>query len=55
MAFCALPPMETNAITAAVPIMMAKAVRIDLSKLAFIASNAEARDSSGNIRRGVFL
>ena len=55
MAFCALPPMETNAITAAVPIMMAKAVRIDLNKLAFIASNAEATDSSANIRRGAYL
>ena len=39
--------MPTIAITAAVPMMIARAVNKDLSKLALIASIAEFMDSQG--------
>jgi hypothetical protein len=42
--------METREITAAVPIIMAKAVRIERRRLALIASRADIKDSSANIK-----
>ena len=48
-AFSALEPMPITAITAAVPIIIARAVKNDLIPFVFIEDTADLIDSSTNI------